>query len=122
MKKPKPPTLPPVNFNVGGVSYRVVPPRSVEDVDCQPDVPSWILALLAFAPLVNGRLFVSKFTCSALRDLNEQCGAPLLREMLRQLVLDISGGYRPANPYGLFISRCRRMLTDCETIDAKGGC
>ena len=113
--------LPPVKFNLGnGVSYSVVPPRYVEDVDNQANIPAWILALLAFAPIRNSALCVSRFTVRVLRQIENDCGSAVLRDQLRQLLIDMENGYSPSNCYGLLISRCRKTVSDAEYIPVGG--
>lgn len=96
-----------------GTELKIIVPRTAADVDCQPDLPAWVLALFAFAPRssdghVQGW---SPFSRDTLRRLSDDYGDNVLRRQLISLLIDIEGGFRPDNPIGLLIHRTRATTT-----------
>lgn len=118
MKKTTPQSTPVVHCRCpDGSIIDVFPPRSVVDLDNQQDVPAWLLALIAFAPIVDGHVRWSPFSRSVLRQLEATYGDEFLREQLRNVLIDIDNGYRVNNPYGLLVSRCRKNSAGADMID-----
>lgn len=90
-----------------GTHQRIIVPRTSADVAAQPDVPAFALALIAFAPLVNGRRMWSNFTRVTLVRLQDRYGDDFMRRVLASLLDDIKSGLRATNPIGLLIHRLR---------------
>lgn len=97
-----------------GSTQRVFKPLTAVDVEQQPDVPADILATLAFAPIINGSVAFSRFTRFTMGKLYEQFGDEILRKNLIALLTEMTGGFKPKNPVGIFIHRVR--LTATETV------
>ena len=95
-----------------GDTRKIVVPRSARDVEAQPDVPAWVLALFAFAP-TNGGTVVrwSPHTRDFLRHLSEEYGEPAFRQQLISLLIDMEDGFVPSNPVGLICHRLRAAGT-----------
>ena len=112
-KKPRRDTAPEIiNAHTrDGQTFQVVVPQSREDVENQPGVPAHVLALLAFAPRVNGLRRWSEFTKFTLSRLADQYGDDNLRSVLANLLDDITHGFSPTNPVGVFIHRVRATAT-----------
>lgn len=94
-----------------GQTLQVVVPRSGVDVEMQANVPAHILALLAFAPRVNGVRRWSDFTKLTLARLADRYGDQTLRQVLSNLLDDMTNGFTPHNPVGVFIHRVRACAT-----------
>lgn len=90
----------------GGLSKFIVP-RTRQDIEQQPDVPAWALALLAFSQKVDGRRRWSDFTHKTFLALQQQYGDTAMRTTLAALLDEINMGLKPTNPIGLFIHRVR---------------
>ena len=95
-------------LTVRGEKREVVVPRTAADVDMQPDIDGWGLALLALSPYdERGMLRWSPFARETLRRLSDEYGDDTVRRQLRGLLIDIEGGFIPSNPIGLLIHRVR---------------
>lgn len=90
-----------------GSTLQVVVPTCRADVEMQPDIPSYVLATLAFSVRINGVRRWSDFTRQTLKRLEGQYGAQALRETLCVLLDDIATGFKPSNPIGILIHRLR---------------
>lgn len=91
-----------------GGELQVCIPRTVEDVDQQPEIPAWFLAMLAFAQVsVDGGVRWSPHARDVLRRLSAEYGDEEMRRQLRGLLIDMQGGFKPDNPVGLLIHRVR---------------
>lgn len=97
-----------------GSVVKLVVPKSSADVEMQRDVEAHLLALIAFAPVVQGRRRWSQFTNHTLRNLQRQYGDEILRTVLMGLLDDIRTGFKPMNPVGVFIHRVRASATTDE--------
>ena len=114
MKKPNQPSIRLIMKD--GRSVTVYRPESPADVEQQSDIPAYVLAVLAFAPCSGGALRWSKFTLDVFKQLQRQFGDTMLRECLRDLLADISDGFRATNPYGLLVSRVRKYANGGDVI------
>lgn len=95
-----------------GNTRKIVVPRSARDVEAQPDVPAWVLALFAFAPTTDGTVVRwSPHTRDFLRRLSEDYGETAFRQQLTSLLIDIEDGFVPNNPVGLLCHRLRAAGT-----------
>lgn len=97
-----------------GSTLQVVVPTCRADVEMQPDIPSHVLAVLAFSTRVKGVRRWSEFTRQTLQRLETQYGAATLRECLGGLLDDIATGFRPTNPVGILIHRVRMTADSGE--------
>lgn len=93
-----------------GETRKVFVPRNSADIDNQSDVPAAVLALIAFSPIVDGVVNYSSFTYSVMKQLQRQVGDETLRRVLSELLDEISRGFKPHNPFGLFVSRVRGTM------------
>lgn len=85
---------------------------SAADVDNQPDVEPWALALASLPPLQNGVLLTSRYTMTVLQRLQVEYGRDAFLMTFRSLVVDMEHGLRPNNPVGMFIGRLRALGCD----------
>ena len=99
-----------------GTLVTVFVPHTPIDVDQQPDVPAAILACVALAPSVQGRRVWSPFTLSTLNRLQNIYGDEVLRRHLTSLLTEMQGGFKPANPVGLYIHRVRQTPTQSSLV------
>lgn len=90
-----------------GSHVRIIVPKTSADVLSQPDIPAFSLALIAFAPIVDGRRMWSNFTRATLVRLQDHYGDDFMRRVLANLLDDIQSGLRATNPIGLLIHRMR---------------
>lgn len=97
-----------------GSTLSVVVPASRVDVEQQPNIPAHVLTLLAFSQKVNGVRRWSEFTAFTLKRLDQQFGDDVLRRTLCALLDDISNGFKPSNPIGIFIHRVRQTSTTAD--------
>lgn len=97
-----------------GAVVRVVVPFSRVDVEQQPNIPAYVLALVAFSQVVNGVRRWSQFTSLTLKRLQSEFGEDALRDTLCSLLDDMANGFVPENPIGLFIHRVRSTATTTE--------
>lgn len=90
-----------------GTTAQAIIPRTAADVRNQPDVPAWVLVVLALSPRVDGKKVYSSYTVQQIKRLQAQFGPESLRYQLESLLTDMLGGFMPTNPMGLFIHRVR---------------
>lgn len=96
-----------------GTTHKVIVPKTALDVENQPEIPAYALAVLAFSPVDDkqGRLRWSPSARDALKRLTEEYGEAEVRRQLIALLIDIEQGFRPINPIGLLIHRTRSAGT-----------
>lgn len=94
-------------LNIEGKKVSAFRCYTVADVDNQPDVPAWSLALISLPPVSDGKLLISAYTRHVLIRLQDTCGAAVCRDCLRSVIADMSHGFCPRNPVGVYVSRCR---------------
>lgn len=100
-----------------GELLEIYPCRSAEDVDSQTEIPSYVLAMVTFSPSdASGKLCFSTYTRDTLSRLHSTLGDAAFRSVLRELVVDISIGFSPHNPFGVLISRLRRFGSSTELV------
>lgn len=116
MNKPNKPNVSIKIRQPDGSLHQIFPCRNLQDLENQKQFPAWVLALCTFSPIVQGRLNFSLFTRNVLKQLSDTYCDELLREVLRELLIDIEGGFRPHNPFGLFVARVRRASGGFDTI------
>lgn len=95
-----------------GTISEIIIPKTAIDVEQQPDIPAYVLAVAALSPVLNGRRAWSRFTLWALRRLQDQFGDRCLRLHLISLLVEMQGGFEPQNPIGIFIHRVRSTQTE----------
>lgn len=99
-------------------------PRTSQDVRNQSQIPAWVLAWYAFAPLKDDpynpgkhSLFASRHTAHVLMALERSLGSQTLISCLCNILDDMSlGELKPVNPVGLFIHRCRKMSEQIVSV------
>lgn len=96
-----------------GSLLEAVIPRTAADIDMQPQIPAYGLALLAFSPYdeKTGRVRWSPHAREVLKGLTEQYGEEAVRKQLLGILIDIEGGFTPNNPIGLLVHRTRTAGT-----------
>lgn len=96
-----------------GAIVKVVVPKTAIDVESQPDIPAYALALVAFSPVDprTGWLRWSPHARDVLSRLTEQYGEPEVRRQLIGVLIDMEQGFKPLNPIGLLVHRVRTAGT-----------
>ena len=104
-------------LNVQGEKREVVVPHTPEDIDNQPEINAWGLALIALSPYdERGIMRWSPYARETLIRLSNEYGDEVVRRQLRGLIIDMNGGFKPTNPIGLLIHRVRQSGTTKEIM------
>lgn len=86
--------------------------ETAADVDNQPDVEPWALAIASLPPLQNGVVLASRYTLTVLQRLQGEYGRDSFLMTFRSLIVDMQHGLKPNNPVGMFIGRLRAFGCD----------
>lgn len=83
--------------------------ETAADVDNQPDVEPWALAVASLPPIQRGVLLASRYTMTVLQRLQVEYGRDSFLMTFRSLIVDMEHGLKPNNPVGMFIGRLRAL-------------